>query len=47
MGQVMAKVLDCGLEVSGFELQSRHYVYFQTNTIRNGMNPIIPPPAMD
>ena len=28
----MAKVLDCSLEVSEFELQSRNYVHFQTNT---------------
>ena len=27
---VMAKMLDCGLEVSDFELQSRYYVHFQT-----------------
>ena len=40
---VMAKVMDCGLEVCEFELQSRFYVHFQTNTIRKGMNSLIPP----
>ena len=29
---VMDKVLDCGLKISEFELQSRHYVHFRTNT---------------
>ena len=28
----MGKVLNCNLEVSEFELPSRYYVYFQTNT---------------
>ena len=28
---VKAKVLDCGLEVNGFELQSQYYVCFRTN----------------
>ena len=32
----MAKVLDGGLEVSEFELQSRYYVHFQTNTLEKG-----------
>ena len=31
---VMAKVLNCGLEVSEFELQSLCCVHFQTNTLR-------------
>ena len=30
---VMAKVLDCRLEVSEFELQWRCYVHFRTNTL--------------
>ena len=36
----MAKVQDCNLEVSEFELKSRYNVYFQTNTLGKGMNPI-------
>ena len=39
----MIKVLDFGLKVSVFELQSCYYVHFRTNTLRKGMNPIIPP----
>ena len=48
----MARVLDCGLEVSEFELLSRDYVHFRTNTLgicieypclfpSNGLNDII------
>ena len=40
---LMAKLLDCGLKVSELELQSRYYIHFQTNTLWNGMNPLIPP----
>ena len=29
----MVKVLDCGIVVSEFELQSHYYVHFQTNTL--------------
>ena len=36
----MVKVLDCGIVVSKFELQSRYYVHFQTNTFGKGMNPL-------
>ena len=35
---VMANVLTSGLEVSEFELQSRYYVHFRTNTTGKGMN---------
>ena len=35
---VIAKALDCCLEISGFELQSGYYIYFRTNTLRKGMN---------
>ena len=35
---VMAKVLDCGLEVSEFELQSRYNVFFRTNTHWKSLN---------
>ena len=40
---LMVKALDCGIVVSEFELQSRHYVYFRTNTLGKGMNPLILP----
>ena len=43
---VIAKELDCGLEVSEFERQSRYYVYFRTNTLEKSINHLIPPPAM-
>ena len=29
----MAKVLDCGVKVSEFKLQSHYYIHFQTNTL--------------
>ena len=34
----MAKVLDCDLKVSDFELQSCYYIHFQTNNLMKGMN---------
>ena len=34
----MANELDCGLKVSGFELQSRWYGDFQSNTLEKSMN---------
>ena len=40
---VMVKTMDCGIVVSEFELQSRHYVYFRTNTLGKDMNPPYPP----
>ena len=33
---IMAKVLDCGPEVSEFKLWLLCYVYFQINTLRKG-----------
>ena len=39
----MVKVLDCGLKVSKFKLQSHNYVHFHFNTLGKGMNPLIPP----
>ena len=39
----MAKAMDCEIVVSEFELQSRYYVYFRTNTLGKGMNPLILP----
>ena len=38
---VMVKAMDCGIVVSEFELQLRYYVYFRTNTLGKGMNPLI------
>ena len=37
----MANVQDCGLELSEFELQSRYYVHFQSNTPRKSKSPLI------
>ena len=37
----MAKELDCVIQVSEFELQSRYYIYFRVNTFREVKNPII------
>ena len=39
----MVKVLNCGIVVREFELQSTDYVHFRTNTLGKGMNPLIPP----
>ena len=39
---VMANVLDCGLEVIEFELQSGYNVYFWSNILGKGMNSFIP-----
>ena len=39
----MAKVLDIGFEVSKLELLLDYYIHFQTNTLRKGMNSLIPP----
>ena len=39
----MANVLDFDIVVCEFELQSSYYVYFQTNTFGEGMNPLTPP----
>ena len=35
-------VLDNGFEAREFEHQSSYYIYFQTNTLDKGMNPLIP-----
>ena len=40
---IMVKVMDCGIVVSKFELQSRYYVHFWTNTLGKGINPLILP----
>ena len=40
---VMAKILDCSLEVSEFEIQSHYHDYFRTNTFEKGKNSFIVP----
>ena len=40
---VMVKVIDCGIVVREFVLQSRYYVHFRANTFGKGMNPLILP----
>ena len=40
---IMTNMLDCGLGVSEFDLQSCNYVYFRTNALRKDMNPFILP----
>ena len=39
----MVKVLDYGIVVSEFKLQSHYYIHFWTNTLGKGMNPLILP----
>ena len=36
-------VMDCGIIVSEFVLQSRYYVHFRANTLGKGMNALILP----
>ena len=43
---IIATMLDCGLELSDFELQLRYYVHFQTNTLGKCMNNLIPSPQL-
>ena len=43
----MDKLMNYGLEVNEFELQSRYYVHIWTNTLEKGMNPLIPPAMGD
>ena len=38
---VMAKTLDYVIVVSEFEVQSRYYGHFRTNTLGKGMNALI------
>ena len=38
---VMVKVMNCGIVVSEFVLQSRYCVHFRANTLGKGMNPLI------
>ena len=39
----MYKVMDCGNELSAFEIQSPYYVHFQNYALGKGMIPFIPP----
>ena len=43
LGVLVVKAMDCGIVESEFELQSRYYVHFQTNTLGKDMNPLILP----
>ena len=38
----LANVVDCDIIVIEFELRSRYYIHFWTNTIGKGMNSLIP-----
>ena len=40
---IRVKALDCGIIASEFVLQSRYYVYFQTNTLGERYEPPYPP----
>ena len=40
---IMLKVLDCGLEVSKFQLQSSYYFHFQTNIFEKVIDLLIHP----
>ena len=40
---IVAKVLDSSLEITKFKLQSHYNIHFQTNILRKGVNPLIPP----
>ena len=40
---IMAEMMDYGHKVIEFELQSRYYVHFRTNTLGKVMNPLISP----
>ena len=37
---VMVKAMVCEIVTCEFELQSRYYVHFRTNTLEKGMNPL-------
>ena len=40
---VMVKAMVCEIVAREFELQSRYYIHFRTNTLRKGMNLLILP----
>ena len=41
-GGVIAKVLERSFEVSKFELQSCHYIYFRTNSLDKEIERLLP-----
>ena len=41
-GYAMIKMLDSGLEVRDFEIQSHYYIHFRFNTLMKGMNSLTP-----
>ena len=43
--RVVANVLDFDIVVNEFELQSRYYVHFRTNTLGKDINPLNPAPG--
>ena len=43
VNSVMAKVLDCGLVVSEFDLDSGYYIHLLVNTLEKGMSTFILP----
>ena len=40
---VMVNAMVCKIVAREFELQSRYYIHFRTNTLGKGMNPLILP----
>ena len=40
---LIVKVIDCGIIVNKFILQSHYYIHFWTNTLGKSMNPLILP----
>ena len=40
---IMVKAMVCEIVAREFEIQSRYYVHFRTNTLGKGMNPLILP----
>ena len=40
---VMVKAMDFGIVVCKFDIQSRYYIHFRTNTLGKGMNLLILP----
>ena len=43
MGGPCGVMVNCGIVVSEFVLQSRYYFHFRANTLGKGMNPLILP----
>ena len=38
---IIVKAMDCGIMINKFEVESRYYIHFGTNTLGKGMNPLI------